>query len=478
MPIHEDLTHEFHNVWKSYFEPGFKPLPCKDWVHPTADPDTRVFINFGDFRVTRAHRNMIPAIAAISHNAPVEKLAEIILHHEITLGQINELVVIESVSFGKAKTNKELSQWNLTHRLTQAFFHDPQHLQDFSINPAPFSNSHEDQVASLLLPIDSLWPATKIARYIEERLENSGSTRLRPYKVEANSFEAGRINLECLSNDQIITMIERSGNLHLEADEDHGYSSEFFKFVLTYLDTSDTENPNHRKMCEAICALEDPLLIEAFRLKIIAELSNCEVYHEFHGCHLLRGIEKSLPYDKFGSITDSMTIKINVLSFEDDGVEGEQNDPDYGVTTRIPNRLNRSEAIQGLNDELMGLEPGQFKRQHFNALHKVADDFSEEHTVGSIDLNALLIHVLNGFDAYRNRCGNGMAKSDLTQQAEDQAGVFTSFVRTRCAPDYGQFNQLPSSAQGVLAINGYDARKLSGLNRRDRGRALENGMGL
>lgn len=473
MQNHQDLTQEFELLRDWYYKSDFQMVPTKDWVHEPTNKEDRVLVEFMGFQVARAYRNMIPAFAAISLGVSVEKLSEIIAHHDITVSQITSIKVRDS---GKTtSTAHDLSQWNLTHSLSQAYFHDPERALNFEVYPSAFFESHESQVAALLLPVEALWPVTKINQYLKERSADPEKFEPTPWKVQPTGFETGRLDLRYFEHDEIITMIERSGNLIPEEDPEHWYVKDFFKNVLSSLLFNDAKN--HHKMCLAICAAEDPDMLEKLNRKIISELSICDFQTPIQAINMLVGIEKGMPKEKFSAISQDILVNINLLEFFEEGVNPSQ-ESEYDHPYRVAWRLKRSETLEALCQDLMRLEPHEFKAQHFKALHKVSDGFLPAHSASNIDLNSLLAHVLNGFEAYRNRGGNAKARDEWTERSEDRLLTFVKLVNSRCQPDYEMMNQLASYTQGILAKNGYDVLRMKGLNRRDRGHVLEDGMGL
>jgi hypothetical protein len=53
-----------------------------------------------------------------------------------------------------------------------------------------------------------------------------------------------------------------------------------------------------------------------------------------------------------------------------------------------------------------------------------------------------------------------------------------SFVARHCEVDYKRFNDLSSTAKSFLVASGFEIKKLPGINRRDKGQLLSDGMGL
>jgi hypothetical protein len=471
MQNHQNLTLEFQMLMDWYYKSDFQMALADHFV--VENKEDRVLVNFMGFEVTRAHRNMIPAFAAVSLGATTETLSEIIHHHGITVSQITGLSVGDSGN--KTSTANDLSQWNLIHRLSQAYFDHPQRALNFEVNASSFFESAESQVAALLLPVDALWPVNKISQYLEERSANPEQFESTPWKVHPRSFETGRLDLRDFDHDQIITMIERSGNLIPEDDSEHWYSNDFFITVLQALAFSGAKN--HHKMCEAICAVQDPDMLEKLNRKIIYELSLCDFQTSIQAINMLVAIEKGMPKDKFGAISKNIMVNINLLEFVEAGGNPSFSS-EYDHSYRVAWRLKRQETLEALCQDLMRLEPQEFKAQHFKALHKVSDGFLPAHSVSNIDLNSLLAHVLNGFEAYRNRGGNAKARDEWTERSEDRLQTFVELVNSRCQPDYEMMNQLPSYTQSMLVKKGYDVLRMKGLNRRDRGRVLEDGLGL
>jgi hypothetical protein len=429
------------------------------------DPGGKQFrVSFGDRKVVISDAAIIPALAAISLSLTTAQVAKVLVHHQVNAEMVAQLAFPSTVM--TIQDNKIFTPWNVYNQLIRAICEDRERGLQFATQIHYLGKTPELELACLCSPIETLWPSTRVKKHMLDVDSNAIKVigTARPLRTILSVLVNARMELSEFSDDQIIEILDRSGNLVLGANQEYGFGIGFFKDFLLDARSNGTKNLKH--ILDVLNRIDKPSVLEVIRARIFEDLNEHDRWDEDSGFFALTSLYKYLSREKYGSIASSVVLKLNALP------------PRAKV-----NPLNDEKHLflKGLFTELAPLKPEAFGLHHFNALGRAFAEWTCEQDTDGVDLGAMLIQVMRGWDAYQalqNDPGNGRTPEVFDVRAGEAISAFIKYAGARIRPDYAELNTLSPKAQAMLASNGYDIRQLKGISARDRGRLLEEGLGL
>jgi hypothetical protein len=458
-----------------------EPMPADAWASMAETMVNPGQLNVQDAGFAPIFENpaLIPAFAAITLGATTEQLSKIVMHHGVTAKMYSQIV---GTNLNEDKTarvdSNKLSSWNLAYQLMQALTLDREYGLTFAKELQGIPVDACIQVACLLTEFEELWPVTHIREYM--RKVDAGEVKVgdsKPEMTGARSMQYVQTNLDRFTDEQLINLLERSGNLCLGANKEYGYANTFFKEYFKYL--VNPQYTNVTMLSETISRIKDPALIETFKLRLHEDMANADFSATSAGSPYLQMIA-----DKdsiWPGVASSTVLKLNILAFDKVILSRIHDKQNPGNFLRHPFYNHRHTVLQDLNGELTDLDATSLRSEHFRALHRLFVDWPYPQNLHFLDLKALMHHVLTGWDAYQARQNdprNGFVPNLHDVTAAEHLGGFIRFVAANTEHDYSEFSQLSSPVKALLAKNDYDIKQLPGIGLRDKGRILEQGLGL
>jgi hypothetical protein len=474
----EDVTPLFKQAQDWFQTSPDEQIPLERWRKNFVSTDSRMSINDGVTIVNVVSKEIIPVLAAISLSASTQQLAAIMLHHQVTatdLARCNYLSAMQ-LYFGKPKTN--LSPWNVARRMIEAFCSEPDLTKHF-LNDYPLAyKSPELQIAVLLSNQPELWPVTKARKFIDAIDAGTLDAGFVYDFLDLSTLEMAQIDFNDLTDNEILLILERSGQLCLEATVEYGFTNEFFIDLIKKPDDKGTIARN--RIIEAINRVENPTLIQRITQRIAETLPMA--WNGGTGAEpLLAEVGQSLDQAKYGVLTTNMVLKLAILT--QPGLKGLVitnhellNEPCFDALVSAPHNV-----LSQLHAELIDVDSRAFKTLHFKAISNAFWDGMPTQDITIPALQDLLTHTLTALERYRERLDNpsaGFKKSVHSSEAQNQVRPLVQYAASRIDADYQWMSSLSSATKAFLAGNGFELKKLHGINNKDRGHLLEDQLGL
>jgi hypothetical protein len=438
---------------------------------------------------------IIPAIAAISLGVPTEQLAKTLEHHEVPADFFLRCFFSNDQVDGSEETPDEatherLSPWNITKEMVNAIALIPsmrkELARDMLDNVEDYGQNYNLEMACILSDEKCLWPLTQLKTLLLSRGDHYEPDETQSIKITSILAFKGFSGLDALSNEQILNLLERSGNLHIDVNSENGFddgimTNGFLREMFAgMLDENDCRN--FSRMIEAINSVDEPGQLAKLNAKLIASIAEYDYPMLFDRVQVMKHMERHLDHQRYAPTLQSMLLKLNVLPV---GIADKLRD-DSLISILIPSFQefddHSDQVFKRLHAEIKDLSPAEFRKPHFRAISEVINQWKKPQDLSGIDLQGLLHTTLAGMERYQATTHYD-AKGYITERhkelavaaVNDLAGFFTN----HCDVDYKRFSDdLPSSAQKFLAANGFEIKKLRGINRRDKGDLLTEGMGL
>jgi hypothetical protein len=376
---------------------------------------------------------------------------------------------------GRASSST-FSSWHATQALVKAFCLKKEFTADFLEKSDTIYRSPEFRISLLTVQDPDLWPITTMREHV--RLGKEGALDSEHESMEPttiNNFRSDHVDFELFSDKQILALLNRSGNLCLEATCEYGFYANFFHGLFRSADTSK----NLRRIIQVINDLEDPALVEKIRLRIAENMANSATDSQKEGVFALQGMQL-LDQSKYGSILQSFVMTLCVLPA---GIIEDASEYDHPSSPAFLNDYCKTpeKALLRLQEELMATPVEDFRIQHFNALGRFSSKWRHEQDFTGVDLQGLLIHCLEAFQVYSHTVHitlASMVTTDMADETREYMESLIGYAMKHIEPDYQRFEHLSQNTQVMLANGGMEVRKLPGLSRTDRGKILVDQLGL
>jgi hypothetical protein len=445
----------------------------------------------GYYKVTNASGATIPVLAAISLGATSEALAAVIKHHGINLEQISDCIFekIASPSLpAKPDVENHLSidSWRVIREVVKAMSQDPDLRKIMALG----ATGHEDypalDVARLLSSYENFWPVTSVHKSLAaKRAGLHGDKISQSYMTDVYSLFDKTVSYDDFTDAQVMTMLERSGHLCLGVNDENGFwcGSKQSLFNRMLLEAEGPNAKNIQRLIQAFNAVEDPIKISALTARFLEALPiHTHTYaQEYEGIKILGLVEKHLDQKKYAAVSNSMTVKINMIP--SDLIRGDFSKlDDMAMPQCLEVFIHDGGTIfKRLQDELIKLEPTAYKFSHFAAINKVLENNNTPQDLAEIEMTRLMntvFQALEAFSAQTHYSVSGSKTNAWVNDATECVSTLIKFASKQPDVDYSEFKDFPLGLKKLMAANGFDIKKLPGLNHRNKGHALDDGIGL
>jgi hypothetical protein len=444
-----------------------------------------------EYSVTPGSLNLIPALAAITLGMKSNEIVKALKHHNVLCNHISQTtydLVYESESKSPPELEAlALSSWNVNKNLIDAIMKDKDMSHSFSEEYRKYGINYEMEIAWLLCDHAPFWPDTFIRQHLEEVSKGAIYEQRELFDATSSyAFSNTSFNFNDISDEKILTILERSGNLTYGLTSENGFynTHAFFRDLLMIMDDPDSKNYNVEKVFEAINGVEIGDASTKIKDRIIESI--CQRNHHIeNGANLFKCMNKVLDRTRYGSISKDLVLNLNILNissisknksidiFEGNSFEGNSLAASIGIS---------SEAVaQQLYLDLKNIKTDEFRRPHFDAVDKLlrySEIKSESIERTCIDL---LLICLKGLDVYREtpRYPGEDTSRDMHLEiaCKDLQGLIAYSAKAKCL-DYKAFGQFSSESKALLASNGFDIRRLPGMTSKHRGQVLSDQLGL
>jgi hypothetical protein len=423
-------------------------------------------IYVGEYTISFENPGMIPLLASISLGADKQNLSNLIQHHTCTLVDYDSIGHGIDLSFPdpEAEKYKALTRSRIENQFFGAMLLLPEKKQDVE----SYINSEGVDVSIPLMTFDHLpfWPSSRIDEFFS-RLSSGQETGLQPIQADPDAFLNGELNLAALPDDEIRTLIHRGGFLNKWAIIENGYKDQLFYRAL---DGSSLRNgPDNDAVIRAINSVTDETERRLIASKLISSLSNItsNVSLEVDGATLAAAYFPQLDQTKFKDVIDSKVLLINLLEYP--VAEHFKNSPYHEV--------DEASLFKGLSDELMSIAPEDLRTHHFRSLSIFAKHWPNAHKATDVDINGLVVHMVKGLQCFLE-APRPVDRSKHDELASNRVGRFIKLAARLTPPDYERLNQMSSECKRIMCLNGYKIAEFSGMSNQDKGRVLDDALGL
>jgi hypothetical protein len=444
-------------------------------------------IYFGLQALKRLDYNMIPALAAIALRVAPEELLDVVKHHNITVDDVNYVSFpwcIAPPPIAPEPGDDQLlspSEWPVLKAFVDAMTLDDELTANLEAHLRRFQDGDEFEVACLLSSKPRLWAKSQLTEHFDLRRNGKALGIPCPRVISADTLKDVGVKFDELSDDEVLSLLDRSGNLLPDVDAENGFlpieTSGFFQLLFGV----SKNTGNYKRMIEAINRAEDPKMISSIADRILAAIPDFANRDSGEGVQFLESMRESLDQDRYGHVFDSVVIKLGVLPIHYmANVKNERYEQAKSLAQRefceAGNRI-----FKLLDDELKDLAPNAWRKRHFAALGTLISEWNVHQDLTGVDLQGLLIKTLSALEAYKAAEHQNYVGAKIhwcAEEAEGHAKKLAQFVSKTIDIDYERLAALPSASKALLVSLGLDLRKLPGINNRDKGALLSEGLGL
>jgi hypothetical protein len=438
-------------------------------------------VKAGDMSIHGYVVNIIPFLAALALGRSDQDLLDVIKQHQVTPYDFNNFKIETAkegapfVDFGE-HFKRGFTQWDVCRSLVRAVSLEDEAAEDYLNNVDGVRHTHELNVACLLSAREDFWPATELTRMVANVAEER---RMTPIPTSLEAFMSEDLDLNAFSDDQILTLLDRSGNLVDGMEAEIHLQNQFFSNLLT--SNIQSKNENLKRILSVINSPKNPEMADPLERHILSELTGLRYDRGVtQGVILFNAIIQSLDPVTFPKIFDSTLLKVIATSVFDLTMVMATS-PEEVPDTLKNVLIESNQLLSTLVPELEALEPDEYRSQHFKALKRLSSDSFAPQKLDGIDLNQLVHMIIRGFDAYKATIhvdGMGILSSSCKDEAEKDIGLFLRMVLPEMEIDYERFTGLSNDTRVLLATNGFDFKKLPNMTRHDRGQILSSQLGL
>lgn len=481
-----DVT-ELLRFAQGYFlaNPG-QQMDLRIWEKQVAKegvPDDLWVVQIGSYAVEHARPTFIPALAAITLGYSSQDLLAVMKHHDMDADDFLVSEYYKNLIPGVPDnpiddTRIRLDSWTVCSAVLKAIQLDEDLIEDLLLERNDENNHYEHnydlEILCLLSTIEGLWPISMPDSSIET--SNLGVLDISDFENISESFNQ-------LSNEQILTILERSGNLHPLVISENGYSdgSSNAFFVKLFFGMQDDGNAKLSRIIEALNSVDDPGRLEKLNARIINVLPDFD-FKSIAGKDVLEMMAKHLDKNRYAALLSNMVVKLNLIPLSN--AKSLKKTQREQVMTQVHEDFECAGdcIMKRLYNELMAIEPGNFRKPHFKAIGVAINDLADPQDLSGLNLQALLVRTLQGFDAYTKAAHwttMGLPTTRFVEKAKPSVEALASYASKHVEVDYNALSDLPSAMKAFLAgCNGYDIRKMPGISRRDKGHVLSDSLGL
>jgi hypothetical protein len=429
-----------------------------------------------DKGIERVNECIVPAFAGLSLGLGTEELYAILDHHGARTVDLCNCYFVTLHDAKGVQSASPFSNWHTNLSLMKAFCMKKETTAMFLEKSEDIYRSPEFNLALLTVPNPDVWPITTIREHVRIGKEGlKGTTHLTKNPTSLNTFRSAEVDFNVFSDQQILELLNRSGNLCLGATSECGFYQNFFHGLFR----SSVSNQNLTRIIQVLNNIEDPALIEKVKARMTENLCNAATDSDKEGLSVLSGM-RNLDQEKYGALLKSFLLTLSVMPnrlIEGDPHFSHPSNPafldDYCKT--------QNRALYRLQNEIMAVPVEAFQIQHFRAVGRFSSKWHHEQDLSGVDLQALLIHCLKALEVYsssRHINREGEVVSDLAEEASEYMESLIPYTIKHITPEYKRLEHLSQGSQIMLVKGGMDVRHLPKVTRTDRGNILYDQLGL
>jgi hypothetical protein len=438
-------------------------IPIDSWVNKIESykiPSGEQSIMLGQYEYRLKRVALIVALAAVSLDTPKEVLARILQHHDLKFSDIDLIKAVSRQDLAAEDTQQT--------RITPPVF-----IYEF-VQGLLLIEEQRDQLLQyrakpvLTMPLlgsddREFWPITHIED--RERTHKAGQPydQPNPQQIRAEYFHVCAGQRDPPDDAMVRELVRRAGYLSPAASLENFCPNAFFAEVLEM--ASEGKDKNSLMVLGAINSVEDPAERQMFADKIISSLSNLKP-NSTSGEKLAASILPLLDPVKYADVVDSVVLRINLLEWP----------MSPGDITSKFQTLDDQTLFRDLASEIMALPADRFEGLHFRCLCQFAKHWKDAHHATDVDVNELVIHVTKGLTHFLNE-PRWVKWNQPQVSAMSKAEVFLRFA-SKLKPDYDKLNVLSSEMKTMLCKNGYRIKYFTGMTHQDKGKVLNDDLGL
>lgn len=460
--------------------PG-QQIPKSDWDSQVASAMAHGdlwLIEQGSQVITSVPPRVIPGLAVICLGLSPETLLGVIKHHSIFCGHLDNCDYSRRNYEDKSPPQGEnhllsLNAWSITKSFVEAMCLDDEYvgiLENYLLS----DDSLDIEMACLISNRERLWPRTAISKHVNLIAAGTlAEAETIPRITSVETFRSSHVPLESMTGDEILTLLERSGNLTAGVNSEGGFQA-FHQFFSTLFKES-RHCTRYRFITDAINRVEDPIRLAAIvdRLReVIPNMSTDEDH--------FREMRRLLNESRYGQLFNSMVVKLNLLPISGLHLQHEL----YSEMSQ-PSPLNEyfqpEETLKMLQDELLQVSPADFRKHHFYAISTFAEKWRVPQNMDGVDAHQMLIHILSGLEAYKGQSHYDkwtLKTDEFVERATEAVGRMSQMIAKLGNVDYSRFSALSSQSQSLLVSHGFEIKKMPGINNSDKGALLNDALGL
>lgn len=474
--LREDVTPIFKMAQDWFRNSPDEQMPLDEWHKHFKNEAQLSYLSDGVFKVSKVGKEIIPALAAISLGASPEQLSAIMLHHNVTATELARCTFASERQIYIDTPKNSLTPWHTTNELTRGFAHLPE-LKKHFLNDYPLvSKSTEMKLSVQMNDFEALWDITKAKQLISEIAAGEHAATWIYDFTDLMEYARIEYELKSFTDKDLFVLLERTGQLCINADHEYGFSNQFFGEL--FLNAKDLQTS--KRFIKAINNIEDPVLLRMVSQRIFETLRQYELSFGDAPKSLIE-MRKHLDPVKFKALFESTLLKLAVLTAP--GLSGLCithpaliEDPCFEDFVQNPRSM-----VRQLHQELMTVDATAFKKVHFMAIENTFSKDMPAQDISSTDIHQLLMHALDALSHYGERLDNlksGFKKSKFSVAAEKSLETLVRFALSQIDLDYQRLSTLPSGAKAYLTTFGLDIKKLPGISNKHRGQLLSDQLGL
>jgi hypothetical protein len=487
------FTDLFHLSKKWHAEnPGKQHEQCdwRDELHSDVNGFSNQTIYAGEHRVRNVPMPAIHVFAAVSLGMPSQELAAIIKHHKVRLDHIGDCTFERNDSppfppHPDDARHLSIDVWRVTCEVTRAMSQDPELYEVMVADAEGYEDYPDFDIARLLCDNADFWPATSLRRILTTKACGASKVdNIHPGFTDVYSFITTNADFNQFSDEQVMTILERSGHLCLGVTPENGFwfgtDKAFFNNLFLMLDCEEPPR-NFTRIVQAINAVADPEKIALIAAKLTEILPHIPYERSDDAMKTLAAMEKHLDQGKYGSLIKNVALRINLMPVDIGTGEISYLDDESVPACFEEIVKNRNTLLKRLSDEIMAIDPLHLQRSHFTALRKAVKATRTTQDITGLNLPRFLKKILRELQALEKMAHYTVigSKTELfIEEARQDVATLIRFASKQPGIDYRTLQELPSALKAMLASNGFDMRKLPGISRSDKGKVLSDELGL
>lgn len=483
-PRTQDVTALFLFARAWYQSNPNEQIPVDDWERQKeAFSDEHGWVMYAnDIACNGEGLDFIPILAAVSTGQVGLPLLKTCQHHSL---QVYFLTDFKFSGVGQKEAfvtfdagfETPLTMWNVSNEIIQALSRNKLSVEPYVRLLTRVTGKPHISIACLNSTEQKLWPKTNLELACRmPYVKRYGTFAPSPLSL----FQNSGVNLDRYTDEKVLQMLERSGNLLDGQTRENALPTSFFFELFTRID--EGTSPNLDKIAQALNSIEDPEEISRISKLITKHLATDEhPWGVTKGVLLYRGLRYSLDHEKYGQIIDSTLLRVCATSLRDLDILMGISSGEVDAEEHLDVLRDSSKLLSKLVSEMSPLKAGDYAGQHFYALSRLLTDEFDAPDVSGIDLDDLVHKTILALEAYldAHHVNEFSAETlDFKENAQKNVIGFVKSLSKHMDIDYSRYTGLNADSRIMLASAGFEVKKIPDLTRHDRGRVLSDQLGL